>query len=440
MPVPANLRAEKKQHSCLLPNLVFVMVAMVFPVFGQGIRVGPDGEVVESVLSLPYAFYNENFGFAAGYVYGVVGIPQPQASLLATTIAGSSGSAMGFLVGRDLQMPYVDRLFLDPVVSLGYYKDAEAFIDGNPEFPNERAGSNESDPDDFLEGDGWDNFFRLRLKYLLPIGHGRDRIIGAFHIKDGLLESGAAGGESLNPLESGRSYIELRPFYRSLQIEGDDFDQDLKTNGQDLSLFWDNRDFYANPSRGFGLRARHSRDYGAFNSSNPWTNMDGELDAYVPFQLGDWLRQGVLALDVWTSYSPSWEVEADGTIDNNPPAYTGSTLGGLWRMRGYPTQRFNDKAAMYYSAELRMIPEWNPFNNWTWIQKYVGIEWIQFAPFVELGRVAPAWNVEELHSDMQWCAGLGVRVWAKGILARIDTAFSEEGFGIQMMISQPFQF
>jgi hypothetical protein len=31
-------------------------------------------------------------------------------------------------------------------------------------------------------------------------------------------------------------------------------------------------------------------------------------------------------------------------------------------------------------------------------------------------------------------------VWAKGLVARIDTAYSEEGLGIQMMISQPFQF
>ena len=95
---------------------------------------------------------------------------------------------------------------------------------------------------------------------------------------------------------------------------------------------------------------------------------------------------------------------------------------------------------MYYSAELRMIPEWNPFNQWPGLQKHVGIQWIQFAPFVELGRVAPEWSVDELHSDMHWCAGLGVRVWAKGILARVDTAVSEEGVGIQMMISQPFQF
>jgi hypothetical protein len=30
--------------------------------------------------------------------------------------------------------------------------------------------------------------------------------------------------------------------------------------------------------------------------------------------------------------------------------------------------------------------------------------------------------------------------WAKGIVARIDAAHSEEGFGVQMMIVQPLQF
>jgi hypothetical protein len=41
---------------------------------------------------------------------------------------------------------------------------------------------------------------------------------------------------------------------------------------------------------------------------------------------------------------------------------------------------------------------------------------------------------------MKWCAGLGVRVWAKGIVVRIDGAYSTEGVGVQMMIAQPFQF
>lgn len=427
-------------RSVLFFLLAALLVASPRPAAGQGVRVGPDGQVTEDFLSLPYGFYNESFGFAAGYVKGYVGWPQKQASLLGTVIAGSKGSAMGFLVGRDLQLPGTERLFLDPVISLGYYQEIEAYIDGNPAFPDERAGSHDSDPDNFVAADGWDNFFRLRFKYLLPIGHGRDEIIGRYHVEDGILASGATGGTSMNPLESGKSYLEVRPFYRWLQVDADDFDTDLKSNGLDFSLFWDNRDFYANPTRGFGLRGRHSRDFGWFDSNNAWNNVDGEIDAYIPLATGSWLRQGVLALNVWTSYSPSWEENPDGTIDNNPPAYTGSTLGGLWRMRGFPAQRFNDKAAVYYAAELRMIPHWNPFDAWPALQKHIGVEWIQIVPFVEVGRVAPHWNAEALHEDMQWSAGMGVRVWAKGIVGRVDAAFSGESVGIQMMISHPFQF
>ena len=70
----------------------------------------------------------------------------------------------------------------------------------------------------------------------------------------------------------------------------------------------------------------------------------------------------------------------------------------------------------------------------------MGIQWIQFVPFVEVGRVASSWNMDDLHSDMKWDAGIGIRMLAKGLVARIDTAFSEEGFGVQMIVSQPFQF
>ena len=419
--------------------LLFFLLCSVSS-FGQSIRVGPNGEFSAQTLSLPYAFYNESFGFATGYVYGVVGRPQKQATLLATAMAGTKGSVMGFLVGRDLQMPRVERLFLDPVVSVGYFKDNDAYIDGNPDFPNERAGSNDSDKHNYVEGDGWDNFFRLKFKYLLPIGAGRDQIIATYKIKDGLLESGSIGGTSLNPFKSGLNYLELRPFYRSQQIDGDDVDEVTKTNGLDFSVFLDNRDFYANPTKGFGLRGKLSRDFGWFNSSNSWTNVEGEFDCYIPFQWESWLRQGVIAIDYWTSYSPTWDEQPGGRVDNRPPAYTGSTLGGLWRMRGYPSQRFNDMAAVYYSAELRLIPKWNPFDGWPWLQKYLGVQWIQMVPFVEIGRVAPSWNIKELHSDMKWDAGLGLRMWAKGIVARIDAAASDEGARVQMMISQPFQF
>ncbi len=423
----------------LFPLLAFLFVFPAPTVFAQGVRVGPDGEFSPQTLSVPYAFYNENFGFAAGYIYGKVGRPQKQGMLLATAVVGTKGG-MGFLVGRDIQMPWIDRLFLDPTVSVGYFSDIESYIDGNRNFPTERAGANNSDEDNYVDGDGWDNFFRLNFKYLLPIGYGRDNIITTYKIKDGLLASDPKGGESFNPFKSGRSYLQLRPFYRSQEIDGSEVNTKVKTNGLDFTVFWDNRDFAANPSKGFGLRGRASRDFGWFDSSDSWTNFEGELDVYFPIKMGSWLRQGVLALNHWTSYSPTWDIQSNGEINNRPPAYTGSTLGGLWRMRGFPAQRFNDKAATYYAAELRMIPEWNPFNNWPRVQKAVGIKWLQFVPFVEVGRVAPEYDLGRLHSDMRWNAGLGIRAWAQGIVIRIDTAYSREGVGVQMMIAQPFQF
>jgi hypothetical protein len=183
-----------------------------------------------------------------------------------------------------------------------------------------------------------------------------------------------------------------------------------------------------------------SRDFGWLNSSNPWTVYTGELDKYFSLGPSDKFRQRVIALDVWTAYSPSWEAQSNGTIVDRPPTFAGANLGGLFRMRGYPAQRFSDKAGIYYGAEYRMIPEWNPFNNWPWLQKYVGIQWVQFVPFVEAGRVGTAWSSDLLYSDLKWDAGIGLRAMAKGLVIRIDIGASSEGGDVQMMVSQPFQF
>jgi outer membrane protein assembly factor BamA len=313
-------------------------------------------------------------------------------------------------------------------------------MDGNPAFDTSRAGANDSDAEDYVTGDGWDNFLRLKFKYLLPIGHGMDHIVNDYQVRAGMLVSGASGGESWNPLASGRTFLEVRPFYRSQDIDGEYIDSSQKTNGLDVSLFWDNRDFALNPSRGNGLRLKASRDFGWADSSNPWTEVEGEVDQYFPLGASPRFRQRVVVLDAWTAYSPTWETRDDGTIAERPPAYTGATLGGLVRMRGYPSQRFSDKAAVCYSAEARLIPVWNPFAAWPGLQRHLGVQWVQFVPFVEAGRVAPAWHLGTLHTDMRWDAGLGIRVLAKGLVVRVDTAVSEDGTYVQMMVAQPFQF
>ena len=397
-------------------------------------------ELADRTISLPYGFYNDAFGAAAAYVYAVVGSPQPQSAFIATAMVGSKGSAMAFLMGRDIRVFGVERLFLDPIVSTGYFSDNDAFISGNPDFPGERTGSNGSDKNNYVTGNGWDNFFRATFKYVLPIGNGRDQVVHAYQLKGGLLESGASGGTSWNPLESGRTFLQVRPFFRAMQIDSDYVAAVQRTNGLDFSVYWDNRDFTVNPSRGNSLQLKATRDFGWANSSNPWTVYAAELDQYVSLGPSDIFRQRVLAFDIWTAYSPSWEVQPDGSIANRPPTFAGATLGGLFRMRGFPSQRFSDKAGIYYGAEYRMIPYWNPFNNWTWLQQYLGVLWVQIVPFVEVGRVAPSWNLDELHSSMKWDGGVGFRAMLKGLVVRIDVAGSSEGGSVAMMVSQPFQF
>ncbi len=401
----------------------------------------PAAAAEPQVLALPFPFYNEHFGGALGFVYGLNGFPEKQSRLIGTAFAGTQGAAMLFLAGQDLRLPWVGRLFIDPVFSIGYFDDTKSYIDGNPRFRGETAGSNTSNSSNYISGSGVDSFARSRFKYLLPIGHGRDEIVPDYQLERGLLVSGETGATSLNPLDSGRTFVSVLPFYRNQRIDTEDIDKDeFKTNGIDAAVFWDNRDFPRNPSRGQGVRFEVSRDFGWFDSDSSWTVLEGEVDQYVDFGESDWFRQRVLALDFWTAHSPSWNVSSSGQVSNRPPSYTGATLGGLWRMRGYPTQRFSDQSAIYYAAELRLIPDWNPFDAWPRIQKFVGVEWLQFVPFVEVGRVAPSYDLRNLHSSMKLSGGIGLRAFANGFIVRADAAVSDEDFGIQMMISQPFQF
>jgi len=189
----------------------------------------------EQRLSLPFGFYNETFGLTGGWVEGRVGYPQPGARLFGTVMAGAEGSLLGFAMAQNLRLPGLERLFIDPMLSIGMFDNADTFIDGNPAFVGQRAGTNDSDENNFVSGDVSDNFARVRFRYLLPIGHGRDQIMPDYKMIDGELYSGASGGESLNPFESGRSFIEFRPFWRSLDVAGDGFDRDIRWVGARFS-------------------------------------------------------------------------------------------------------------------------------------------------------------------------------------------------------------
>ena len=81
--------------------------------FAQSIFVGPDKKFEQKELRVPYAFYNDSFGTAVGFVYSITGYPQKQSMLLGTAMAGTEGSVMGFLI-LDRQRP--SSSFLGPPV------------------------------------------------------------------------------------------------------------------------------------------------------------------------------------------------------------------------------------------------------------------------------------------------------------------------------------
>ncbi len=429
---------------CISFAIVFFSLLCACGVYAQSILVSPDKVLEKKVLKAPYAFYNEAYGAAGGFVFGITGAPQDQAAVVISAVAGDTGSYSLFLLERNIQIPFVERLFIDADIVLSEYGDLRVYTDGNPDFSHERAGSNESDQDNFVEGDGADNYIRLKLKYLLPIGHGKNEIIATQVLDRGLLMSGEVGATSWNPFESGRTYLEARAYFRNQKVESDYLqDDEDKTRAIELSLYRDNTDLTINPSRGSSLRLRFSRDGGGSGSSAPWTVLDGEFSKYISLGESEKFRQRVIAFNVWTANALTWNDshEENGMpVFHRPPSYAGASLGGLFRMRGFASSRFHDKAAIYYAAEYRMTPRWNPFDDIGWVKKHLDIAWWQWVPFVEAGRVAPAWALQELHSAMKWDVGFGLRAMAKGLVVRIDTAVSKEDFGVQMMVGHPFPF
>ena len=403
-------------------------------------EVGETGPVESRKLILPYIFASETLDVATGAAFGASAWPQEQSSLFSAVLGTTNESWGLFFVSTNLKVAGTQRLFLDTSASLGRYTDLRSYIDGNPDYPNSRAGSNDSDPNDFISGEGDHNWLMLNLKYVLPIGHARQSPIASYALDRGILSSGATGAESWNPLRSGRTLLQLEPFAIQRTSEVPEGVSGGRSNGLAFSVLHDNRDFSSNPSRGTTTTLRLVRDFGEFGSTTSWTTVDGKFSKYFYLGSSRHTRQQVLAFNAWTADSPTWEEwqTDEGTVyDHRPPPHLGTTLGGYLRMRGFSQYRFSDKAAIYYGLEYRVIPKWNPLGRISWL-RWFRIDWWQWVPFAEAGRVADHWNLSELHSDMKWDVGLGLRLMTAKIVVRADTAVSEEGFHIWAMVGQAF--
>ncbi len=390
---------------------------------------------------IPYVFSSESFGLGVGVGGAYTGWPSEPSSIMGAVTLGTKGSYNFAGLLSDWQVPGVPRLVIEPFVMFGLYRDQRIYAGRNSAFPGERSGSSNSHKDNFQEATQWDNRMELKFHYLLPVGHGREQIVHKYSIDRGLLLRNPSGGNAWNPLTSGRTRFSVTPVWRGQTLQ-DDQDRELpiETFNVELALEYENHDFPFNPTAGSSQRIAYQKDFTGDERFGGWDAWTFEADKVFNPGPSDHFRQRVLALNLWTSYSPSWETRTvDGveTVTHRPPYYEGPRLGGLYRMRAYDDNRWQDKAAMYYSAEVRLIPEWQPLNEIELLD-WAAIQYWQWVAFVEAGQVASNYNLSDLHSGMKTDVGIGLRGMVHKAVVRLDFSVGEEGSRITAMYGHPF--
>lgn len=426
-----------------------VLMSAAWPTYSQVVTLDQGQSIDETRRGfIPYLFATESLGTAVGAAAFSAGNFQPQASLFGTAFVTSNESAL--IAGALSNVRIGDsRFFVDSFLLASHFTDQRFYEDYDRNPAEARAGSNDSDKDDFVRGVSNELTFDFTLKYRLPIGSIADDPIAVFRLDQGMLESGPQGGDVWNPLVSGQTTLAAKFFYTYRDLDeftiGDADDRTIdellqaKTSGLELWLEYDNTDFPRNPSRGSRQLLKLTRDIGWLDSSNTWTNLEADLSKYLNLGTSRWFRQQVLALNFWTSNTTTWSRSSDNpnNISNRPPPNYGSELGGYDRMRAYPSGRFRDKAAAYYAAELRLIPQMQPLRDLP-LLRHFEIDWWQVVPFVEAGRVGPEYDSDLFFKDLKWNAGIGLRLMAFRMPVRLDFAVSDESSSVWAMFGQPF--
>lgn len=397
-------------------------------------------ESTKNSLVLPYAFSTESMGVTLGVGGGTKGYGQEQL-LLGATVFGSFEEAVGIFLGMwDYRPSFAKRFFFGAQGMVGHYPEQRAYTNITFQQGVPRPGSNDSDMNQYGQDSGYDNWSDFRLEFVLPLGSARDDALQDYKLKGGLLQSSPVGGETWNPLEGGVTTLLLRQYnrYRSFELEKGEID--ATTHPIQLALSYDNTDFPINPSHGSLQYIGVTHDFGWLESPDEWTFIEFEGSKYFSLGSSEWARQRIIALNLWTGDAPSWEehTNSDGTtsVTNRPPFYEGATLGGFYRMRGYPVDRFNDRSVIYTAAEYRYTLDWNPIGNINWL-RFLKSDWLQLVAFVEGGRVANDYG-SDLFKEWKVDGGFGLRALFSGAVVRLDVGFSDESTSGWVMFGHPF--
>ena len=390
-------------------------------------------------LVVPYGFSTDSMGVTLGVGGGTKGYGQEQLILGATAFA-SFEDAVGLFLGMwDYRPPFTDRFFFTALGMVGHYPQQRAYSARYFRPGLTRPGSNDSGKDQYAEDSGYDNWTDFRLEYVVPIGSARSDALQHYKIKGGLLQSPPVGGKTWNPLESGVTTLLLRQYNDYRSFEFSDGDVDVTEHPVQVALSYNNTDYPTNPSTGSAQYIGLTHDFGWLESPDDWTFVEFEASKYFSLGESDWAKQRIIALNFWTGDTPSWEeqTDADGnvTVNHNAPFYDGASLGGFYRMRGYPVDRFTDRSVIYTTAEYRYTLDWNPIGEVSWLN-FLQSDWLQLVGFVEGGRVANEYG--DLFSDWKVDGGVGLRSMFAGAVVRLDVGMSDETTSAWVMFGHPF--
>jgi len=433
--------------------LNFIIVMLCCFVFSWPCQARPDASIKfttirkenprggKESLVLPYVFPTDSMGTVGGIGGMIKGYGQKQL-LVGATAFGSSDEAAGLIAGLwDFKLPWFNRLFFSAMGSVGDYPRQRAYTQINRSGSESEAGGNDSHENDYIEDPGQDNWFEFKFEYVLPMGSMRNKSIAEYHLTDGLLTSGATGGDFWNPLETGVTVVMIKQFNRFQDYEVATGTVEGTIHPIEFAILYNNTDFVTNPSKGSSQYFGITHDNGWLDSEEKWTFIEFEASKYFSLGESDLARQRVVALNFWTGDSPTYEINTSSSgqsyVTDSPPFLEGARLGGFYRMRAYPNNRFNDRSVVYTSAEYRYTPKWNPIADISWL-KFLKMDWFQVVGFVEGGRVANEYSVSKLFSDWKVDAGIGLRAMLAGGVVRLDVAGGEEGMTTWVMFNQPF--
>lgn len=386
---------------------------------------------------IPYLYYTESTEGVVGGIFFSEGLFQPQLNISATAYTSANDSNGVWLEVNDLKL--ADRVGLDLRAYSQRWTQLKIYSE-TPQQEKSSTGNRDSSADQFLTSNGRESVIDVSAFFVLPLGSGDDNPLHEYKLDGrGILDdSSASGGKVWDPRLSGRSIITAGVINNTLSFN-DDAQQGTfqRSMAGYVEFEYDNTDYFRNPTYGSRQLLTLKHDWGGDNSDVPWTTIELDLSKYINLGTTNWSRQQLIALNAWVKNTPSWDKKS-GDLYQRPPIYQRAGLGGLDRMRAFTTQRYNDKSAIYYSAEYRITPQTNIFSDLGFLDSLIKVSWVQLVVFAEVGQVNNEFDLKDLHRDMKWDTGFGIRGLVNGTIVRMDAAYSDEGGAISVFFGHTF--